>query len=130
MNALCPVAGKSGKRVPPITLRSLVRREHAGQIERGEWFFCDLADSEVVYFARDGRTLDKGALIVRVGAKERVAPRPVCYCFGHTVESIREEIDRTGQSTVAASVTAKVHAGECSCEILKSRKKVQPLSEQ
>jgi hypothetical protein len=104
--------------VPPITLRSLVRRERAGEIARGEWFFCGLADCEVVYFARDGRTLDKSALTVRVGVKEKVAPRPVCYCFGHTVESIREEIERTGRSTAAASITAKVNAGECRCEIL------------
>lgn len=118
MNALCPVAGKPGKRVPPITLRSLVRHEYAGEIEGREWFYCDLADCEIVYFARDSRTLDKSALKVRVGAKEKVAPRPVCYCFGHTVENIGEEIERTGQSTVAASITAKVNAGECSCEIL------------
>ena len=118
MNALCPVAGKPGRRVAPITLRSLLRPEHAGEIERGEWFFCDLEDCEIVYFARDGRTLDKAAVSVRVGVKEKVAPRPVCYCFGHTVESIREEIDITGRSTVAASITARINAGECRCEIL------------
>jgi hypothetical protein len=53
-----------------------------------------------------------------VGLKERDARRTVCYCFGHTVESIREEIETTGRSTVAAAITAKVNATECSCEIL------------
>jgi hypothetical protein len=118
MNALCPVAGKPGKKVPAITLRSLVRPEHAGGIERGDWYFCDLPDCDVVYFGRDGGTLDKRALTVRVGVKERAAPRPVCYCFGHTVESIRGEIERTGRSTVAASVAARIDAGECRCEIV------------
>jgi copper chaperone CopZ len=62
--------------------------------------------------------LRKDALKVRVGVKEKSGPRTVCYCFGHTVESIREEIEWTGQSSVAASITAKVKAGECSCETL------------
>lgn len=118
MSNLCPVAGKPGRRVPDITLRSLVRDEHLSALDDGDWFYCDLPDCDVVYFAADGRTLKKDALKVRVGAKEKSAPHPVCYCFGHTVESIHEEIERTGQSSVAASITAKVKAGECSCETL------------
>lgn len=118
MAALCPVAGKPGRRVTDVTLRSLVRNERRSEIERGEWFYCDLPDCDVVYFAADGRTLHKDAIKVRVGAKEKSPPRTVCYCFGHTVESIHDEIERTGQSTVAASITAKVKAGECRCERL------------
>ncbi|MGQ0612711.1 MAG: putative iron-sulfur cluster-binding metallochaperone [Planctomycetaceae bacterium] len=118
MAALCPVAGKPGRRVAGATLRTLVRGERLPEVEAGEWFYCDLPDCDVVYFAADGRTLKKDALKVRVGAKEESPPHTVCYCFGHTAESIREEIERTGQSTVAASITAKVKTGECSCETL------------
>ena len=118
MNALCPTAGVAGRRAPTITVRSLVREERAREVDGREWFFCDLPDCVVVYFTHDGRTLEKNALKVRVGLKEKDAPRPVCYCFGHTVESIREEIGRTGRSTVAASIKEKVEAGECSCEVL------------
>ncbi|MBI4586008.1 MAG: cation transporter [Planctomycetes bacterium] len=118
MEAVCPAAGKPGKRVPPVTVRSLVRDERASEIDGREWFFCDLPDCQVVYFAQDGKTFSKEALKVRVGVKEKVAPRPVCYCFGHTVESIRDEIARTGRSTVLASITAEVKAGECSCETM------------
>lgn len=117
-NALCPVAGKRGKRVPLVTLRSLVRPEHVAVVEGREWFFCNLPDCEVVYFTRDGPMLEKSALKVRVGLKEKEAPRPVCYCFGHTVESIRQEVEKTGRSTVVASIRKKVAAGECSCEVL------------
>ncbi len=117
-HALCPAAGKRGKPVPLVTLRSLVLPEHAAVVEGREWFFCSLPDCEVVYFTPDGQTLEKNALKVRVGLKEREAPRPVCYCFGHTVESIREEIEKTSRSTVVASIREKVEAGECSCEVL------------
>lgn len=118
MNALCPVAGNPGKRVPLVTVRSLVGDTGAFEAEGREWFFCDLSDCDVVYFARDGTTILKHALRVRVGVKEQEAPRPVCYCFGHTVESIRQEIERTGRSTVAASIKDRIEAGECHCEVL------------
>src|SRR2546425_11129650 len=88
-NALCPVAGKRGKPVPLVTLRSLVLPEDAAVVEGREWFFCGLPDCAVVYFTHDGRTLEKSALKVRVGLKEKEAPRPVCYCVGYTVESIQ-----------------------------------------
>ena len=114
----CPTAGKPGKPVRPVTVRSLVRDECAGEIEGRGWFFCDLPDCDVVYFSADGRVFNKKSMKVRVGIKEKESPRPVCYCFGHTVESIREEIARTGRTTVAAAITAKINAGLCACELL------------
>lgn len=116
--AVCPVAGKTGKRVPFVTLKSLVRPEYGATLEGRDWFFCDQPDCDVVYFTRDGVTLGKAALKVRVGLKEKESPRTVCYCFSHTVESIRQEIEQTGRSAVAASIKEKVSAGECNCEIL------------
>lgn len=118
MAVLCPVAGKPGKRVPSVTVRNLTRDERLPEVEGREWFYCDLPDCDVVYFAADGTTLLKNVLKVRVGAKEKAAPRPVCYCFGHTVESIRDEVARTGHSTVADSIASRVKTGECSCETL------------
>ena len=118
MTTSCPVTRSAGKRVPAITVRSVVRGDHVPQVEGRDWFFCDRPDCDAVYFASDGETISKSALKVRVGLKEKESPRPVCYCFGHTVESIEEEIARTGRSTVGASVTERVKAGECSCEIL------------
>ncbi len=117
-NTSCPVSGNRGKAVPCVTLRSLVLPARLAAVEDREWFFCDRPECEVVYFSGDGRTLDKEALSVRVGLKEREAPRPVCYCFDHTVESIREEITRTGRSTAAASIRKRIEAGECRCEVL------------
>ncbi len=118
MSTLCPVTARPGKPVAPLTVRSLVREERLAEIEGRDWFFCDQPDCGVVYFTRDGVTVDRGALKVRVGLKEKEPPRTVCYCFGHTVESIREEIEGTGRSTVAASIRERVEAGECSCEVL------------
>ena len=54
---------------------------------------------------------------MRVGLKETESPTPLCYCFGHTAESAREEMVATGRSTVAERITAEVQAGNCSCEV-------------
>ncbi len=118
MAVLCPVAGKPGRRVPSLTVRSLIREERLREVNEREWYFCDLPECEVVYFAADGLTFLKDDLRVRVGVKECTAPRPVCYCFGHTVEGIRDEIARTGGCTVLESIAARVKAKECRCEVM------------
>ncbi len=116
MNVLCPVSGKPGKRVRPVTLESLVLKDHLPELDGKDWFFCDLPDCDVVYFSSDEDTVPREALTILVGVKENTAPHPVCYCFGHTTEGIREEIQSTGTSTAVESITAKVKAGECACE--------------
>ena len=49
--------------------------------------------------------------------KERSAPRPLCYCFNHSAESILEEWARTGKTTVADAIKAELKAGGCRCEV-------------
>lgn len=88
-----------------------------GEVDR-HWNYCGAPDCEVVYFDAGGAVIEKSALTVRVGEKEKDPPHTVCYCFGHTAEGIRDEVRRTGRSTVVASITAKVKAGECSCDTM------------
>jgi len=97
---LCPVSGTKGKLVKTVTLRSLLKEEHQERITQGRYRFCDAQGCDVVYFAEDGsHVFTKADLKVRVGVKETDAPRPICYCFNHTVEEIFDEIQRTGTST-------------------------------
>ena len=42
---------------------------------------------------------------------------PVCYCFGHTPETIRHELASTGRSSASKTVTAEVTSGHCACEV-------------
>ncbi len=42
---------------------------------------------------------------------------PVCYCFNHTVASIRGEIQTKGHSTAQGMITQEVKAGRCACEV-------------
>ncbi len=115
----CPACGVAGKRVKTITLRSLLRQERQTAIGEGEgqYFFCSSMGCETVYFPEEGeKTFHTSDLTVRVGIKESVSPRPVCYCFDHSMEEIVDEVERTGRSTVATDIRKRIAAEGCSCE--------------
>lgn len=116
MSPRCPLDGNPGKKVSALTLRSLLQPERAGGIWGREWFYCDRPDCEAVYFSPDGTVLGKDALKVRIGQKEKKAPRPVCYCFGHTVEEIEDEVAKTGSSRAPDEIVEKCRQGLDRCE--------------
>lgn len=116
-NAKCPACGAEGKRVKTTTLRSLLRPEKQVLIDDSHYFFCGSMGCETVYFTKEGsRTFSTSDLTVRVGIKESAPPRPVCYCFGHGMEEIFSEVERTGKSTVIADIRQKMAEEKCSCE--------------
>ncbi|MDE3246847.1 MAG: hypothetical protein KGN80_12240 [Acidobacteriota bacterium] len=116
--ASCPACGIQGKPVKPLTLRSLLQPHLRSQVQDEVYRFCASPSCALVYYSTDGsQTYARADLTVRVGVKEASAPRPLCYCFGQSAESIREEWVRTGKSTVADSIKAEVKAGNCQCEL-------------
>lgn len=114
----CPFCGNEGKPVKPVTLRSLLQPHLHPQIRDEVYRFCASPDCALVYYSADGtQTFTPANLKVRVGVKERSAPRPLFYCFDHSAESMREEWERTGKSTVLEAVKAELKAGTCHCEV-------------
>lgn len=102
----------------PLTLRSLLQPHFRPQVRDEVYRFCASQDCDLVYYRVDGsQTFTRSDLTVRVGLKERSAPRPLCYCFNHSAESIQEEWARTGKTTVAAAIKAELKAGGCHCEV-------------
>lgn len=117
--ASCPVSGTPCRAVGHHTIEALLKPSAKPRLaQEGSWFFCPDADCDVVYFDLPGKIVfRRDDLTVRVGSKEREAPRPLCYCFGHTAESLQAEIESTGTCTVAERITAEVQAGRCRCEV-------------
>lgn len=113
----CPRCAAAGRDVATLTVNSLVAPEMSADLGEGPYRFCATPGCEAVYYGEDGRTILKDLMAVRVGLKEAEAPRPVCYCFGYSVESIHDEIRRTGKSTAAADIGARIKAGLCACEV-------------
>lgn len=132
----CPSCRLKAKRVSTATLSSLLSDEfaqrfktdgHACCASEGEgctsikgdtgWRFCDSTDCNVVYFSEDDDTVfDKSQLKVAVGVKEAAGERPLCYCFGHSVGSIKEELRTKGSSGALENIRAKMKDPGCRCE--------------
>jgi copper chaperone CopZ len=134
---LCPACGNTGKAVGSTTLRALLKEEFRDRVagearccsdpepgvcrpvaaEAG-WRFCGSPDCDVVYCAEEGgTTFVKSQLRVPVGVKERVGERPLCYCFGHSVASIKEELRTKGRSDSLEDIRQKMKGQGCSCEV-------------
>lgn len=132
----CPSCGYKAKRVSTLTIGALLddqlaepftadRRSSCGIDGEGcasikddtGWRFCPSQDCDVVYFTEEGDTqFTKSQLKVPVGVKESSGERPLCYCFGHSVGSIKEEIAQTGQSDALQDIRAKMKDPGCRCE--------------
>ena len=115
---LCQRCGARGHSVPRETLEALLTRDAHKRLKAGAYFFDSSPECEIVYFSNEQDSyFTKRDLRVRVGIKESEAPIPICYCFGHTVDSARVEIQATGQSTVVAQITKEIQDGNCACEV-------------
>ena len=67
----------------------------------GTYSFCAVQECPVVYFEEQGsHRFTRDDLRVRVGVKESGDPIPLCYCFGFDESHMRDEITRTGKTTI------------------------------
>lgn len=113
---LCPSSGTKGKKVGSVTLHALVKDEFRQEIVAdADYYFCDATGCDVVYFTTDGRTITKSQLKVEVGVKEATGDRPLCYCFGHSVASIKTELLNLGKTTAIEDIRTKMADPGCSC---------------
>ncbi|MFQ5592211.1 MAG: mercuric transporter MerT family protein [Phycisphaerae bacterium] len=113
----CPSCHHPGHKVKRVTLESLLRPERRADIGDGPYHVCLTPDCETVYFgAGDAAVFVKSDLSVRFGLKETEPPRPVCYCFDHSIDGIHDEIRRTGGSTVLDRIKAAMKEPGCRCE--------------
>lgn len=134
MTTECPRCGKNGKAVKPATLRALLKPEYAQAVGVPEqdhcesgckpaagntgWRYCDTAECDVVYFGeQNGVTFTNIQLSVPVGVKEKTGERPLCYCFGHSVATITQELSTKGQSNALEDIRRKMKDPGCACEV-------------
>lgn len=81
------------------------------------WRFCNSQECDVVYFSETSdRTFLKSHLQVAVGMKGTTGDRPLCYCFGHSVATITEELRTKGESDALEDIRQKMKDPGCLCE--------------
>lgn len=116
---VCPACGQPGRSVSIGTLRALLDPRWGDAVTEGPWRFCDRPACEVVYFGAEAAPVfRKNQLTVRVGIKETAPPHPLCYCFGHSEESLRAEWQATGRLDSVEALRAAVKAGRCQCDVM------------
>lgn len=67
----------------------------------GKYRFCSTPDCPIVYFEEHGdQKFTVEDLRSRVGIKASGDPIPLCYCFGFDESHIRDDLSRTGTTTI------------------------------
>jgi|CXWL01.1.fsa_nt_gi hypothetical protein len=112
----CPSCGNRGRHVDRITLKALLSSEALTSLGSDEYKFCSTKSCDTVYFAPESifRTRD---IVTRVWQKSDDPSVPVCYCFGHSEDSIRAEAAQAGNNAVLERIKRLVSEGRCACEV-------------
>lgn len=116
--AACPTNGQVGKPVELLTLKALMAIPLT-ELRFTEYRFCREAACPTVYYSVDGmQCFTEGAVRELVYQKHPADDDVfVCYCFRHTIGSIRAELLEKGSTTIIESITAGIQDGQCACEI-------------
>ena len=113
----CSACGNEGRPVAGQTILHHVKHEHLERIGDEAFRFCGDQQCPVVYYGDRGTRFSVDEVRELVSAKVIGDERPICYCFGFTERDAREEIVRTGSSTIPATVSGLIKSGMCACEI-------------
>ena len=116
--ASCATCQKPGKSVDLLTLKALLAVPLT-EVRPVEYRFCRTPDCPTVYYSSDGaQRFGEHEVRERVYQKHPTDDEVfVCYCFRHTVGSIKDEFAKTHTRTVVAAITVAIEAGQCACEM-------------
>ena len=115
---ICPTNQKPGKAVDSLIIKAMLGVSLT-QVTSPAYYLCRDSNCPTVYYSVDGsQCYSEPELREKVYQKHQADDDVlVCYCFQHTVDSIRQELEQTGVSTVADSISAAIEAGHCACDV-------------
>ncbi|MGE7271976.1 putative iron-sulfur cluster-binding metallochaperone [Brevibacillus panacihumi] len=115
--ANCPSCGEKGKKVPLITLKSLLVASFLETIEPDNpYYFCPNSSCNTVYFSQtSSQTFEENALKVHVFQKNSDKDVPICYCFDWTRDRLIQSVSDNQQPI--EHIKDHVQAGRCGCEV-------------
>ena len=110
MRHRCPVNGKEYGAVGYKTIIHHLSDPWSKDLIEQGYYYCSDPDCNVVYFGQDDSLITKSELRTKVGAKENIPERTVCYCFGVSyAEAENNEV-------AVSFVIDKTKKSLCSCE--------------
>lgn len=114
----CSTCQTKGRAVNTQTIKAMLAVSLT-TLRASSYHFCHTPDCPVVYFATDGQQIfRKHDLRERVYQKHESNDAVwVCYCFRHSLDTIRADLATTGVSTVVDQIKAGIAAEQCACDI-------------
>jgi hypothetical protein len=114
----CPHCAHRGRAVDTQTVKAMLAVSLYA-MRPTHYYFCQSEDCPIVYFGGDGQqSFTEAELRERVYQKHPQDDELlICYCFNHTLGSIREEWRQRGQSSVIEAITAGTQSDQCACDI-------------
>lgn len=95
----------------------MLKPDRLEQAMSGSYSFCAARDCPTVYFDDEGsHQFSVDDLRIRVGLKVKDDAIPLCYCFGFEEHDIRDEIARTGSTTIPERISRLIREGLCACD--------------
>jgi hypothetical protein len=117
----CPVTGATGTAVDRQTVKALLTETALTRLTTTDYRFCPDAGCDIVYFGADGSAFGTVDVRVDVWQKLPFGSRQICYCFGESEASIRDELEATGQSSASARIREHIAAQRCACDVRNPR---------
>ncbi len=112
----CRSCKGASRQVARKTVLLMLKSELLDRAGEDEYRFCPDPNCPIVYFTENGAPVFMTRdLRVRVGLKEKADPIPLCYCFGFDESQAREEIRKTGTSTIPQRIAALIKQKMCAC---------------
>ena len=112
----CAGCGSASRPVTRKTMMLMLKPDLFDLVGEGQYRFCTDPECRIVYFSEsEGALFTTDDLRVRVGLKEKQGPVPLCYCFGFYEGDAREEIARTGRTSIPQRISALLKQGMCAC---------------
>ncbi len=113
----CKACGNTGRSIERKTVLHHVRHDLLDRVRDEAYRFCPDPNCALVYYGDGGTHFTTDDLREPVTAKTGGDERPLCYCFGFNEGAAREEIARTGRTTIPARISQLIKAGMCACEV-------------
>jgi len=114
---LCTNCEGQSRPVSRMTVLLMLKPHLLEEAMTGKYSFCSTLDCPVVYFEENGvHRFTADDLRVPVGVKASEDPVSLCYCFGFDESHIRDDISRTGKTTIPKKISRLIREGFCACE--------------
>lgn len=114
---VCGHCGEIGRAVARRTVVHHIKIEKLFGVSGDEYNFCASPACRIVYYADSSHTFTVEDMRELVTSKTSGDARPLCYCFGFTEGFARQEIARTGETSVARLISRFIREKLCVCEI-------------